>query len=199
MRVFCLAIVFVLCANLSGSAGDPVVADIGDVYYTAVNLWSTDPRQPILSTNYHLGEIIPVGTRVTIHSRTHGNISFSTDDNKKRSILHARRHSRITFDELFDRLFTAADALAPDGAFSMLTKEEKKAVAQGTVVKGITKPAVLMAYGYPPSHKTPKLDGKMWTYWTGRRRVVRIYFNKEDKVESIKGLISEPEKKGKGK
>ena len=197
-RLLPIAITLVLCATMSGYAGDTVANDTAEIYYTAVNIWSNDPRHPIPSTNYHLGEIIPVGTKVTIHSKNQSVISFSTEDSKKRSILHMRRHSRITVDELFDRLFTTVDALEPSGIFSKLTKQEKKAVAQGTVFEGMTKTAVLIAYGYPPSHKTPKLDANIWIYWTGRRRTVKILFNSENKVESIEGLIREAGKKGKG-
>lgn len=32
---------------------------------------------------------------------------------------------------------------------------------------GMRKEAVLMAYGYPPDHRTPSLDGDTWVYFKG--------------------------------
>ena len=50
----------------------------------------------------------------------------------------------------------------------MLSPEEQDHIEKGTVGGGMTKEAVLMAYGYPPSHRTPSLSMDTWTYWTGR-------------------------------
>jgi hypothetical protein len=49
----------------------------------------------------------------------------------------------------------------------------------------MSKDAVVMAYGYPPSHKIPTLDSNMWTYWRDRFRRVFVYFE-NGKVVNIK-------------
>ena len=165
-----------------------------EVYYTAVNIWCADPRA-IPTTNYHSGDIIPVGTRVTLIKSAGLHIVFSTDDKKKYTILHMVKHSRINLEKVFGRLFAVDDPLAPGGAFHKLTKAEQKAVAEGTVVEGMSKAAVLMAYGYPPSHRTPDLDEKLWIYWRGRRRTVSVQFD-DGNVESVKGLPLATPKKG---
>ena len=38
----------------------------------------------------------------------------------------------------------------------------------------MSKDAVLMAYGYPPDHKTPKLEDDTWSYWLGRSGAQRV-------------------------
>lgn len=158
-----------------------------EVYYTAVNIWCTDPRA-IPTTNYHAGEVIPVGTKVTLKKMTGIQIVVSTEDGKTYAILHMLKHSRIKLEEVFTRLFATEDALAPGGAFHKLSRVEQKAVAEGTLYEGMSKPAVLMAYGYPPSHKTPDLEQNTWLYWRSRMRTVVVTFNDEGKVESAKGL-----------
>lgn len=158
-----------------------------EIYHTAVNIWYTDPRQ-IPTTNYHVGEMIPVGTRVTLEKIGGISIVFSTDDKKTFTILHMVRHSTLKLEEEFARFFATKDALAPGGAFHGFTKEEQKGIAEGTIYEGMRRSAVLMAYGYPPSHKTPDLAANTWTYWVSRRRTATVTFNDEDKVESVKGL-----------
>lgn len=64
-------------------------------------------------------------------------------------------------------------------------KAERKNIKNGTIAVGMSKDAVVMAYGYPPSHKTPTLDSNMWTYWRDRFRRVFVYFE-NGKVVNIK-------------
>lgn len=190
LGVGCWAFFFSLALCLYGSARD----NEPEVYYTAVNIWCADPRA-IPTTNYHAGEIIPVGTKVTLKKMAGIHIVVATDDGKTYTILHMLKHSKIKLEEVFARLFTVHDVLAPGGAFHKFSKEEQKAVAEGTIYEGMTKTAVLMAYGYPPSHRTPDLDGKTWTYWRGRMRTVAVTFGDDGKVESVRGLPKPAPKK----
>lgn len=190
LGVGCWVALFLQVLSLGGDAQEMEP----EVYYTAVNIWCRDPRA-IPTTNYHAGDIIPVGTRISLIKSAGIHIVFETDDKKKYTILHMVKHSRINLDKIFVRMFAVDDPLAPGGDFHKLTREEQKAVAEGTVVVGMSKAAVLMAYGYPPSHRTPDLDGKLWIYWRGRRRTVSVQFD-DDKVESVKGLPLATPKKG---
>jgi len=158
-----------------------------ETYFTAVNIWCADPRS-IPTTNYHAGEIIPVGTKVTLKKLGGLNIVFATEDGKTYTILHMLKHSTIKLENVFARLFSLEDALSPEGAFHKLTKLEQKAVSEGTIYEGMSRAAVLMAYGFPPSHRTPDLEAKTWTYWRGRMRTVVVTFDDDGLVETIRGL-----------
>jgi hypothetical protein len=40
----------------------------------------------------------------------------------------------------------------------------------------MSKDAVVMAYGYPPDHKTPSLKTDLWTYWENRLISITVQF-----------------------
>ena len=54
--------------------------------------------------------------------------------------------------------------LSPEEAMKGFSKKERNAVKRGFLVGGMSKEAVLMAYGYPPEHRTPSLDSNDWTF-----------------------------------
>jgi hypothetical protein len=51
---------------------------------------------------------------------------------------------------------------------SRFTDQERRLILAGQVEAGMSKEAVILALGYPPSHKTPSLEGDAWTYWRNR-------------------------------
>lgn len=153
----------------------------GKTYYTKVNIWYENPRR-ILSTNYHRGGRIPAGTEVKILNYGDGRITFFDTGTGVMTLWHARRHSRITLQSLFDRHFSEENVRADGGKFDKLTEEEKTNIEAGTIANGMSKEAVLMAYGYPPSHRTPSLEMDSWIYWVGTRTTKIVNFNSEGKV-----------------
>ena len=52
----------------------------------------------------------------------------------------------------------------------------------------MSKEAVLMSYGYPPSHMTPSTEGDVWKYWDHKFRAKLIYFRNNRVVEVQKAL-----------
>jgi hypothetical protein len=105
-------------------------------------------------------------------------ISFTVDEvGLTFNYLQVKRHSTITLQELFDRYFSEENVMAAGGLFSTFTPEEQKNIRQGTITPGMTRPATLMAWGYPPSHLTPLLTAHIWTYWSSRMRKVLVFFN----------------------
>ena len=48
----------------------------------------------------------------------------------------------------------------------------------------MTKQQVIMALGYPPAHRTPSIDGPMWTYWANRWATFEVYFD-GDRVSRV--------------
>ncbi len=158
----------------------------GGIFYTTANMWHEHDKN-FLSTNFHLGYMIPAGTKVKILRYGGGKIRFKIEaDEKRYTYIHARKHSRIKLKELFNRYFSEENVMAPGGAFSKFTKEEQKNVKEGIIVPGMSKDAVLMAYGYPPTHKTRNLSNNVWTYWESRGGRIVVYF-KDDVVSEIEG------------
>jgi len=156
----------------------------GGTYYTKVNMWYSRSGE-IESTNYHVGDMLPAGTRVTVTKCRGGKIKFETGSGKMLKLVHSKRHSRIQFGELFHRHFGKSDVTSDAGMYNGFSPREQTNVDRGKIATGMSKDAVLVAFGYPPSHRTPDLDADTWTYWVGRRTAV-LHF-KNDTVRSIEG------------
>lgn len=179
----CVALAL-LCSCAIFTSNKKHAAVKGSVFFTKVNMWHV--KEEILSTNYHLGELLPAGTRVTVTRCRGGKIEFESEAGNKYTLVHATRHSRIELGKLFDRHFGRSDVTSSIGIYADFSPREQANVDEGTIAIGMSKNAVLMAYGYPPSHRTPDLQADTWTYWTGRR-VATVRF-RNDTVSSIEGV-----------
>ena len=163
------------CAAIFGlavHAGEAALAD-GE-FYTQVNLWAEHPK-PIQSTNYHTGEQIPLGSKVTLLSASAKGITFAWSG-RDFTIRIETRHTRIGLEAVKDRTFGKTSPLE-SAAFKALTEEQRAAVKSGRVAAGMTKAAVLMAYGYPPEHETPTTEGNHWKYWRNRFIMQTVTFD----------------------
>ena len=151
----------------------------GKIFYTTANMWYEHDKN-FLSTNFHLGHMIPAGTKVRILRYGGGKIGFKEEANGRRyTYIHARKHSRIKLKELFNRYFSEKNVMTSSGAFSKFTKEETKNIKDGIIAPGMSKDAVLMAYGYPPTHKTRDLSSDLWTYWKDRAGKLLVHFEND--------------------
>lgn len=159
---------------------------VGKEYYTAANIWYKHPRE-IWSLNHHRGAMLPAGTRVTIRSISGRGIAFVDQGGTAYRLLLARKYAApgFTANDLFGQYFTATDPLGKDGVFPRLTEVEKHGVKTGRIAAGMSKQAVLMAYGYPPTHITPSTESDVWKYWASRFRAYLVYF-RNDRVAEIK-------------
>jgi len=181
--ILCFIIIFLVSVFGAAAvcAGDPS----GKTYYTMANIWYEHPEK-IYSTNYHKGTILPVGTKISVVGFDKEKIRFTVSDSGMIfTYIHVRKHSSITMEELFDRYFSNKNIMAQESIFNNLATAEQKNIKNGTIDVGMSKDAVLMTYGYPPSHKTPTLDSNMWTYWRDRFRRVLVYFE-NGKIVNIK-------------
>ncbi|MEW5802672.1 MAG: hypothetical protein AB1847_11290 [bacterium] len=171
--------------DLAGESNAVSTNPEGRTYYTKVNIWYEDPSR-IFSTNYHKGNIIPVGTQVKIRSFRMDQIQF-TDESEATvyTLIYMSKYSQVTMKELFDQYFSEGNVMAEGGEFTKFTKEEQDNIKMGTIAEGMCREAVLMAYGYPPKHRTPSLSNNMWTYWNNRFDTVVITFQ-DDRVQNIK-------------
>jgi len=159
----------------------------GKTYYTKTNIWYEHPDN-ILSTNYHRGVILPVGTKVGIHSINNRRIRFTPDGSGQMfTIINDKQTNTISIDELFKRYFSTETVGIGIGDYYQATEADRENIKRGIITLGMSKKAVLMAYGYPPTHKTPLLTSDIWRYWYARLHKVNVYF-KDDKVFKIETI-----------
>ena len=153
-------------------------------YYTTTNMWF-EKANNFFSTNFHMGHMIPAGTKVVIDKYRGSKITFTeVKTGTTRTYENIKKHSKINLRQLFDRAFSKINPLGPEGPFSKFTSEEKDNIKQGVIQEGMSKEATIMAYGYPPAHRTETLDSDSWIYWKSRGRRVGVYFS-DNKISRI--------------
>jgi len=171
-RTWGAALAAVCAAALLGAAEKAPELPEGD-YFTCVNLWY-DEGKPIHSTNYHVGNRIPVGSRVSDLIVGRKSISFLFNGTRF-ELLHMKKFTLVPIEALKMRTFGKTDPLTTP-AYLELTEAERKAVAEGRVEIGMSRDAVILSQGYPPEHKTPSLQQDVWTYWRNRILSFRVSF-----------------------
>jgi hypothetical protein len=63
--------------------------------------------------------------------------------------------------------------------------EPQEAIWEARVIPGMTKEQVLIAIGYPPTHRTTSTTSTTineWTYWSNRWRTYKLQFNREGRL-----------------
>ena len=184
---------FFACGVIVGSLY--AVSPEGETYYTKANIWYEDTTKPII-INYHKGTIIPVGTKVKIDAFAKNEIKFTTELGVTLVFLNASKYSTIKLQELFDRYFSKENVLAGwGGLYTKFSGKEKEDIKKGIIAEGMSKEAVLMAYGYPPSHRTAALTNDEWAYWNSRFVSFRVIF-KNNRVNSIERGVRRTEEEG---
>ena len=171
---------FGLVGLFKGKAGIPDLTN--KPCYLRVNLWD-DPATRITTTNYHRGTMLPAGTQVRITRVTPREIAFTCKATGTQYTILPSRHVRESLQALQHRYFTEQDPL-PTEIYQRFTQTEKDAIRDGKIFKGMSKEAVLMAYGYPPSHKTISLELNAWFYWIDTRNFEADFQN--GKVTELK-------------
>lgn len=153
--------------------------------YTAHNIWyEAGKEMNIPSTHYKKGVMIPAGTKVaeavlTTGRRTYIDFKTAKDGKAFRIQFTGRRHPGVTPMEYAERLFTARHF---DDITAGMTQEEISAIRNGKLVVGMSKPAVIMSYGYPPEHATYSLDANIWIFWLDRFRTKQIRFDENGRT-----------------
>ncbi|MBU0682420.1 MAG: hypothetical protein KKD73_13465 [Proteobacteria bacterium] len=152
--------------------------------YTTANIWYQQPK--IWSSNFKVGAIIPAGSKVsglTLLKGRHQAIEFTTTDNKTYWIYLAPKYDPgLAIGDVQKRLFGSKN-------FSELTRglssSEVTAIKQGRIEKGMSKAAVLISWGYPPTALTPSPKADKWTYWKNRFDKQNVFFDAQGKVTDI--------------
>jgi len=136
----------------------------------------------ITTLNYTLGFPIPVNSVVFYEDINSKQLAFMY--NQKRYYLrNAPRYSQTNMDQMLDRYFAKSKV-----DLSKFTKKEQELIKKGKVDVGMSKEAVILAYGYPPVHATPTLDMDEWKYWKFQRGYAQdtlILHFKNNKLSSI--------------
>lgn len=177
-----IALALLMAISVGSCRTAPRIPYKGRTFYTRVNIWYHPLRkEEILSTNYHNGEILPVGTAVRVSSVSGSTIRFQAlDTNEKFRLHYIKAYVNVPMQEYFKRMFGDSKPMMV-GRFS---EKERRAITLGEVEKGMSKDAVIMSWGYPPAHQTSSLKNNHWKYWMTRTGTKTVKFY-DDEVVSI--------------
>ncbi|MCW8838453.1 MAG: hypothetical protein OQJ77_01685 [Thiovulaceae bacterium] len=179
--------------TLSGCGGAKLSPQVQQAFekkqemYTQRNMFiSTIARfgQKIIdTTNYGNGIVIPVNTKVKLKDVNAKQISFTYNGNLV-ILRNIPKYSNTTIDQMVKRYF------APNKVnLAKFSKKERDAINNGSVIEsrvvvGMSKDAVLVSRGYPPTHATPSIKSDTWKFWEHKFNTTLVQF-KDDKVVKI--------------
>ena len=147
----------------------------GQALYTQTNIWYEKPMKILIL--FHAGAILPVGTKVTIEDMSSKALVFTREDGMKFRI-YTRKYYNLTGEGMAKLLFGKKNPMAKGGKFHKFSKMERKQIKQGKIKKGMSREAVIMAYGYPPTHVNPDIKQDTWQLWVTRWNKINVYFEK---------------------
>jgi len=153
----------------------------GKVVYTKTNIWYERPTKILIL--FHAGVMLPVGTKVTLGDMNSKALRFQREDGMQFRI-YTRKYYNLTGPEMAKLLFSKENPMAKGGAFHKFSKMERKQIKLGQIKEGMSKQAVIMAYGYPPTHVNPSIESDSWQLWKTRWNRLIVNF-KNGKVSSI--------------
>jgi len=195
VRIVNLIVILAIVLGYSSAIAENTIPTKVDTY-TAHNIW-WERRSNIMCINYKRGTMIPAGTPVSdinvidemnpFTQMEEGYISFKRADTGEefRVRMRTKFHPDKTLADCKSNMFTVKTF---DQMASGFTQGEIDAIKSGILVEGMSKAAVLMAYGYPPEHATPTLSGNVWYYWTSRMRRKAICFDESERTIRCKDM-----------
>lgn len=142
----------------------------GQPLYTAHSIWY-EKADRVFAINYKKGTIIPAGSPAILDPRGvrrgDSEIRFSVPAAGVSVTMHLQPKFApgVTIEALLGRTLTPKPW---EQLIEGLEAREIESVRGAVVLTGISKRAVLAAYGYPPEHVTPTLEKPAWTYWINR-------------------------------
>ncbi len=162
---------------------------VNQVRYLCCNLHYEKPE--ITDMNYLRGKVIPFGTRVEIREVGTHRVDFETAGHPRISLVLKQGAGELTMEQYLDRIFLVDDPyarfpkLAGDAKAAAEADRTRRMMEEGTVTVGMTREQVLTALGYPPAHRTPRLDAGVWTYWVAPDDTFEVFFD-GDRVSRVR-------------
>lgn len=166
---------------------EPVIAK-EEVRYTKFNI-HTQTKDGILHkasyanyTNPGTGHVvIPAGSEILVTDKSRKSFTFTFDNGNKKGIyeFHQPRMG-MSLDEYLDKISSVEPT-----SLSGLSELDRKGISEGKAIVGMTRYGVMVALGYPATHRTPSLDASTWVYWTNRFGTIAVEFDDDGKVARI--------------
>jgi hypothetical protein len=162
-------------------AGASAAAEGKPEGYTCCNLHHD--KDWISDANWRNLPMIPAGAKIKVldygMNRVHVEI-----DGKPMRIGQDYGRREETLEKFAAKLVVRNN---PRGRIDRYPDKLRAAIRQGRVIPGMTREQVIVAVGYPPTHKTPSLDSTVWNHWGSRAGRYEVHWTPKGTVEKIVG------------
>jgi len=175
MQRFVSALTVLWLAACAGSgppaAFDALIGSPGVV--TLTNLHPDERRSRLFAANYQQDGLIPVCSAVVLLDRNRERLVFSVQETGKTyEYYHHAKAAAEPFPEHLARYF-GTECPRDD---ANLAEVDRRGIAEGKALAGMSKAGVVLALGVPPRHTTPSLDADRWLYWKNRFDRMAVVF-----------------------
>ena len=140
-------------------------------------------RDWISDANWRYLPMIPAGAKIKVLDYGFNRASVEIDGKPMR-IGHDYGRREESLQQFVQKLVVKSD---PKGRIAKYPEKVRAAVKEGKVVPGMTREQVIIAVGYPPTHRTPSLDSSVWNLWASRTGRYEVHFNGKGTVEKLVG------------
>lgn len=139
-------------------------------------------RDWISDANWGNLPMIPAGARIRVLD--YGSHRASVEiDGKPMRIGHDYGRNEESLEKFISKLVVKSN---PRAKIDKASPKAKAAMREARVVPGMTKEQVIVAVGYPPTHRTRSTDESVWNYWASRAGRYEVHF-KGNTVERVSG------------
>lgn len=126
--------------------------------------------------------IISAGSEITISKKGRKGFTFTFENGNKKGLFEFHQpRMGMSLDEYLDWISSVEPT-----SLAGLSELDRKGVAKGKAMVGMTRDGVMAALGYPATHRTPSLDAQTWIYWTNRFGTIAVNFGADGKVASVR-------------
>lgn len=126
-------------------------------------------------------KIVAVNTPIQIKSwKRKGFIIVNTETNEEIIFEYSEERMQMTVEEYLNKITSPAKV-----DISKLSEKDQKGIKDGVASTGMTKNGVMMALGYPATHRTPSLESNTWVYWSNRFKTIAVTFDDKGVVTAI--------------
>jgi hypothetical protein len=133
--------------------------------------------------NYWTGKTLKAGTPVVIEKLGKDSVTFAAGDVHLK-LTHQYGTKEESFAQYFGKILVADD---PRPRIAAYRPAVQRAIENSKAERGMTREQVLTSLGYPPTHKTPSINDREWTYWYNHWVTFKVVFDDAGKVSEIVG------------
>jgi hypothetical protein len=137
----------------------------------------------VSDANYCVGSTLPLGTPVQVQSVGRDSVTFLADG-KTLTLSHKYGAEQESLRQYLDKVLVTDD---PKARVARYPRAVQEAIRDGRVERGMTREQVILALGYPPTHRTPSTTASEWTYWYNRWVTYKVVFDADGKVSNVVG------------